>query len=199
MCLTFIILHLSFRLSITKTGKKKFLDFFSLFSLCSHQIKQFYMGSRTGEKKGNMEILNWKFNEQSSRHRQLRTTILRKCISNHVFHLLLWHVCWCQKRLVSLSLTKAGQQHTWMAKHGLLFRKCPATLGSSVTKLRDALFMERRHYSSFMTVYHLSQIHMKHLTLEKWPYWKMGKIIINHFWPRWFLNFCHFFFKVSIK
>lgn len=100
------------------------------------------MGSRTGEKRGNMEILNWKFNEQSSRHGQLRATILRKCISHHVFHLLLWHVRWCQKRLVSLSLTKDGQQQTRTAKHGLFFRKCPATLGSSITELRDALFME---------------------------------------------------------
>lgn len=100
------------------------------------------MGSITGEKRGNMEILNWKFNEQSSRHGQLRATILRKYISHHVFHLLLRHVHWCQKRLVSLSLTKDGQQQTWTAKHGLFFRKWPATLGSSITEFRDALFME---------------------------------------------------------
>lgn len=82
-------------------------------------IKQFYMGSSTGKKKGNMEILNWKFNEQSSRHGQLRATILRKCISHHVFHLLLWHVCWCQKRLVSAHMNG----RTWP-----IFKKVPGNL-----------------------------------------------------------------------
>lgn len=141
-----------------------------------------------------MEILNWKFNEQSSRHEQHRATILRKCISHHVFHLLLWHARWCQKRLVSLSLTKDGQEHTWMAQHGLFFRKCPATSGISITELMDALFTETFLFNL-----------LENKTIKK-TYWKMWKrSCVEEPLSRQSISFSfsmsHFcsFFKVNVK
>lgn len=98
---------------MTKTDKLSFTIPSTFFQLMLSSDKAVLKGEQNMGKAGKMEILNWKFNEQSSRHGQLRATFWESASPTTCFTFC----CDTLTGAKNSSLTKHGQQHfnskTW--------------------------------------------------------------------------------------